>query len=239
MPNDQPDWTSVVARPQEQLAGSPWTYPAGDNTKTFPLAADTSIVSVLLPNFATVNQIQIRGHTSGFTYLKEVPANTSYHPYYMAVINTGVDSSVDVEINAGSSHIAYVSSIPDPVATVALPNQPAPWQAPNQPPGKVDFGNPGQNNVATVIAAPTNSQSIWLHTLAYKWNAAPANAFGVWQTSDGTEIGADAVPIAGYWQHTDFHGVKLGAGYSLGFKQTSTAAAGSFFAQGFCTYSIY
>lgn len=239
MPNDQPDWTSVVARPQTQLAGSPYTVASGTDTRTFTLAPDTSIILILIPSFFNVTDLQVHGVTSGFTYIKAQPDLTSYHPYYTGVISSAVDSQISITISVGSSTTVYVSSVPDAVATLTMPNQPAPWEAPNQPAQKVDFGNPGQNNVTTLIAAPINAQSIWLHTLAYKWNAAPANAFGVWQTSDGKEIGADAVPSAGGWQFTDFKGVKLGAGFSFGFKQTSTAAAGSFFAQGFCTYSIY
>ena len=239
MPNDQQDWTSVFARPQTQLAGSPFTWNPGSVTQNFVLAPDTSIVCLLLPSFFNATRLTIVGHQSGFTYVKEQPFLTSFHPIYYAVVNSAVDTSVDITITCTIAVQGFVSSVPDPVAAVSLPTVPAPWQAPNQPPLKVDFGNPGQNNTVTIIAAPTNSQSIWLHSFEWMWNAAPANAFGVWQDSSGTELGADAVPAILGPRFMDWKGAKMAGGFAFQYKQTSSAAANSYFCQGTIAYSIY
>lgn len=237
--NDQPDFTSVVARPQTQLAGSPKTWAPGSQTFTFTLAPDTSILCLLIPSFFNATRLTIVGHQSGFTYVKEEPFKTSFHPIYYAVVNSAVDMSVDITITCTIAVQAYVSSVPDPVASVALPTVPAPWQAPNQTPLKMDFANPGQNNTVDIIPAPINSQSIYLHSAEWLWNAAPANAFGIWQDSNGTEIGADAIPALLGPRFMDWKGAKLAGGFAFQYKQTSTAAANSYFCQGSITYSIY
>lgn len=239
MPNDLPDWTSVVARPQTQLAGSPWVYPSGDHTKTFTLAADTSIVCVLLPAFSTVTQLFIRGVTSGFTYLKAAPFNTSFHPYYTAVINSAVDSQVTVEINGTPGNTAYISSIPDPVAQITLPNQPAPWEAPTMTPAPIDFANPGPGNTVTVIAAPNNAQSIWLHGMQWVYTGATAGTDGQWQDSNGTEISADSVTLNSGPRFHDFKGAKMAGGFAFQYKQIGAAAAGTYNIRGNVCYSVY
>lgn len=237
--NDQPDFTSVVARPQTQLAGSPWTPAAGTVTKTFTLAADTSLIGILIPNFFNITNLQVKGHTSGFTYLNEDPFHTSFHPYYHTVIESAVDSQVDITVASGSSNTVYVSSIPDPVASIALPAQAAPWQAPNMTPLKVDFANPGQNNTVTIIAAQPNSESIWLHTMEWMWDAAPAGASGIWQDDSGTEIGADAALIAGAARFMDWRGAKMAGGKAFQYKQLGTAAAGTYNCRGTIAYAVY
>ena len=239
MPNDQEDWTSVFARPQTQLVGSPATYAAGDTSKTFTLAPDTSVVCVLVPNFQFVIELQIKGVTSGFTYVKEFPDLTSYHPYYTAVINSAVDSQVIVEINTSNTVTAYVSSIPDPVATLMLPNQQAPWQAPNQPPITIDFDNPGAGNRAIIIASPANSESIYLHGMQWVWTAAAATANGQWTDGGGGVHGADSPITAGIPRFMDWKGAKLPGGHSFDFTQVGAAAIGTTHCYGILTYAIY
>lgn len=229
----------MVARPQTQLTGSPYTITSGTDTRSFTLAPDTSIIMILIPNFFNVTSLQVHGGTSGFTYLKASPDLTSYHPYYTAVISTAVDPTISITISVGSSTTIYVSSIPDPVATLTMPNQPAPWEAPNQPPLKVDFGNPGSGVATTIISAPSNAQSIYLHCFEWMWNAAPANAFGIWQDDTGLEIGADAVPQILASRFMDWKGAKMAGGHAFQYKQTSSAAANSYFCQGTICYSIY
>lgn len=239
MTNDQPDYTSVVSRPQTQLTGSPWVYPIGDTTKTFTLAADTSIVCVLLPDFPNVTDFFIRGVTSGFTYLHATPFHTSFHPYYVAVINSAVDPQITVEVNAGASNTAYVSSIPDPVAQLVLPNQPAPWQAPTLIPVAIEITNPGAGNTSTVIAAPSNAQSIWLHSMSWVYTGVTAGTDGQWQDGTPTEIMGDSVTLNSGPRFMDFKGAKLSAGKALQYKQNGAAAAGTYFIHGTVCYSVY
>lgn len=239
VPRDQQDWTSVFARPQSQAAGSPATWAIGTTTKTFTLAPDTSIVCFLCPTFFNIDALTITGHTSGFTYVAAEPLNTSFAPIYYAVVNSAVDTSVDITVTCTIAVSAFVSSVPDPVAAVSVPTVPAPWQAPNRTPLKMDFGNPGMNNTVTIIPAQTNSRSIYLHSAYWLWNAAPANAFGVFQDSNGTEIGADSLPALLGPRYMDWKGAKMAGGFAFQFKQTSSAAANSFFCQGSITYSVY
>lgn len=239
MPNDQQDWTSVIARPQTQLAGSPHTFGIGTTTQNFVLAPDTSIVAVLLPTFFNVDLITLTGHTSGFTYLKEAPLNSSFHPSYYAVINSAVDTSVDITVTCTIAIQAFVSSIPDPVASVLLPAQQAPWQAPNLTPQPMDFANPGAGNTATIIAAPINAQSIYLHSVQYIYTASPAGATGVFQDSNGTVLHADQALIAGQPYPWDFRGAKMAGGFALVYKQIGAAAANSYNIKGSVTYAVY
>lgn len=234
-----PDWTSVFARPQTQLAGSPASYPVGDTTQTFTLASDTSVVSVLIPNFFNVTNLQIKGHTSGFTYFKAEPIKTSFAPYYVAVIDSAVDTAIDVEVNTGVLTTVYISSIPDPVAAIALPSQPAPWQAPNQPLVEVFFMNPGPGVDVTVIPAPVNAQSIWLHTMAYITSAVNANLSFRWQTSDGTRLFDDTFSADASMRNVDLKGVKLKGGLALNFHQVGTLVANTLNIMGTIAYSIY
>jgi hypothetical protein len=238
-PNDLPDWTSVFARPQTQLGGSPWSAPAGTNTQTFTLAADTSIICVLIPNFFNITSLQVHGVTSGFTYVKAEPLKTSYHPYYVAAINSAVDSAITVTVTTGVTTTVYVSSIPDPIAAITLPNQPAPWEAPNQPGIAISFANPGQNNTAQIVPAPVNAQSIYLHTMAWVWTAAAATANGRFIDGGGTAVGKDAPITAGVRAFMDFKGAKLAGGDDFHFVQDGAAAAGTTNCYGFLTYAIY
>lgn len=239
MPNDQPDWTSVIGRPQTQLAGSPWAYGTGSNTLTFTLAPDTSIVCILLPNFFNVTSLLVVGHTSGFTYVKAEPLKTSFHPYYVAAINSAVDTQVDVTVAAGVANTAYVSSIPDPVAAITLPNQPAPWEAPNQPMLDFAFNNPGAATDVIVIPAPSNAQSIWLHSVFYIPSAANATMAHAWQDSAGTPLWHDTFTTDVSQRRPVLHGVKMAGGKSLNFHQIGAAVAGTISIQGGCVYSVY
>lgn len=239
MPNDQPDWTSVVARPQTQLAGSPYTVASGTDTRTFTLAPDTSILMILIPSFFNVTALQVHGVTSGFTYLKAAPDLTSYHPYYTAVIFTAVDPTVSITVSVGASTTVYVSSCPDPVASITMPNQPAPWESPNQPPLTVDFGNPGPAGTVTIIAAPTNAQSIYLHSFEWVWNTTAATLNGVWQDDSGLEIGAEDTTNNVAPRFMDWKGAKMAGGRAFRFKQNGALAAGSVFCNGTICYSVY
>ncbi len=238
-PNDLPDWTSVVARPQTQLAGSPWNYAIGNNVKTFTLAADTSILGILLPNFFNLSQLQVVGHTSGLTYLEADPTVQIWRQFYTIPIMSGIDNAVDITIFAGTASTAYICSIPDSVAVVALADNPAPWQSANVPPVTIDFANPGQNNTVTVITAPTNSRSLWLHGAYWSWSVAAATANGIWQVSTPTEIGADSPVAAGAARFMDWRGAKLAGGQSLQWKQLGAAASGTTSCYGSISYAVF
>lgn len=239
MPNDLPDWTNVVARPQVQLPGSPWAYASGGATKTFTLAADTSILGVLLPDSGNVTLLTVTGTTSGVVYLSVNPVAVKFPPFFYTIIHAAVDPQVSVSIAAGAPNTAYLSSIPDPVAAIATAQNPAPWQAPNQAPAPVFFGNPGAGNNTTVIAAPANGAAIWLHALAWQWSATDANLTGYWQTSDGTVIHRDTAAKDTAIRPLRFSGVKLGDGLALQYHQVGSTAASTVTAFGSVAYAVY
>jgi hypothetical protein len=238
VPNDQQDWTSVVARPQKQLAGSPWTYNSGGDTKVFTLAPDTSILGLLLGDSGNVTLLTVTGVTSGIVYLSVNPQAVKFPPYFYTIIHSAVDPTVSVSVVSTVSNKIYLSSIPDPVAAIATAQNPAPWQAPNNPPAQVSFGNPGVGANITVIPAPVNGQAIWLHQMAWEWNGTDANMFGYWQTSDGTPVHGDTVQKDTAMRSVNFHGAKLGDGLALQFHQAGTTAINTVFAQGSITYAV-
>jgi len=238
MPNDQPDWTSVVARPQVQLSGSPWAYLATTQTKTFVLSADTSIIGILLPGYLSVTTLTVTGHTSGTVYTTLNPSQVRFPDVFYTLVQSGVDTSVDVTITATSTGTAYVSSIPDPVAAAQIIQNPAPWQAPNQLPAQLNFANPGQNNSATIIAAPSGSQSIWLHSMSWLWTVQSTSMQGIFQDSGGTQFCDDGAFLSGSRAYMDFKGARLDPGTAFVFKQFSATAASTTFCFGGVTYSV-
>lgn len=239
MPKDQPDWTSVISRPQTQLAGSPWNYAATTNTQSFTVAPDCSIVSVLFANPLFVTQLKITGDVSGATYLNVNPSLNNVSLYYPAIINSAVDTSVTITLVAGASGIAYVSSIPDPIAAVSMSTEPLPWQYANQPLKTIDFSNPGNGNTVTIVPNPPTGQAIYLHSISYLWTVATNTMFGIWQQIGGVELGADNATNGTVPRYMDFHGTKLTSAAGLQYKQTGSAAAGSNFCNGWLAYSIY
>lgn len=236
---DMPDWTAVVARPQTQLAGSPWSYAATTNTKSFTVAPDCSIVSVLLANPLGVSALSIVGGVSGATYLNVNPSLNNVNLYYPSIINSAVDTTVTITITASAPGTAYVSSIPDPIAAVALATEPLPWQAANKPLLTLDFGNPGLNNTVTLIANPPVGQAVYLHSMQWLWSVANTQCFGVWQQVGGLELGADNAGGSISPRFMEFHGVKLTSGAGLQFLQKGSLAAGSSFCNGWLAYSVY
>lgn len=238
MPNDQPDWTSVVARPQVQLAGSPWAYGATTQTQNFVLSADTSIIGILLPGYLTVTVTTVTGHVSGTVYQTLNPSQVRFPDVFYTLVQSGVDTSVDITITASATGTAYVSSIPDPVAAAQIIQNPAPWQAPNQLPAQLNFANPGNLATATIIAAPSGSQSIWLHTMSWQWTTADSSMHGIFQDSGGTQFLDDGSFVAGTRAYMDFKGARLDPGTSFVFKQFTATAANSTFCFGGVTYSV-
>lgn len=240
MPNDQPDYTSVVARPQTQLAGSPWSVVAGANTKTFTLATDTSIVGLLVPSAGGISSLTVTGHTSGITYLSLDPQQVLTPDVYYAIVQSAVDTQIDVAATSTGNFTIYVSSIPDPIAAAQVIQNPAPWQAPNQMPHHIGFGNPGPNTTVALLSAPGAGLSLWLHTVSFNCSATDANLFLWLQTSNSFVFAGDIRHLDTGRGWFDFKGVRLGTNLALQFIQptSSTTVANTVFYEGTITYSI-
>lgn len=240
MPNDQPDYTSVVARPQTQLAGSPWVIASsGTHTLAFTLTPDTSILAIMVPALTVVTEITVTGVVSGSLYLDVLPSTELFPNQFYAIVQSAVDTSVNVTVVSTTGTTVYVSSIPDPVAQTSLVTFPAPWEAPNQPPLHMGFGNPGTGAHTTIIPAPAAGKSIWLHELSYNVSGTNAALYIYWQTSDGTVFAGDICEVDIGRRHFPFRGARLGAGLSVQVMQPPTLAANTIFYEGTAVYSVY
>lgn len=237
--NDLPDWAQVIARPDTILAGSPMAYISGSSTATFAMPTGVHLFSIVLPGFANITNILVTGATTGVRYFEESPNESIYQAQYYVLIPAGADTSVTVTISAGAPGNAYLTGVSDTVAVAALPQNPAPWQAPNRPPLKVSFANPGQNNTVTIIPAQPNSQSIWLHSFMWQWSTTNGGLFGNWQDSTPVVIGSDTAAVTAGPRNADWKGAKLSAGTSFQFVQTGAAAASTGSCLGTITYSAF
>lgn len=239
MANDLPDWSSTVYQPDVPITGSPITYIAGFTTVTLAVPSGVHILNVVLPGFPNISLITVTGASSGVTYLAEVPNENIFQKQYFVLIPQLVDTSVVVDITAGAGGTAYVSGMLAPVAVAALPQNPAPWQAPNRPPVAFTFANPGQNLTATIISAPINSMSIWLHGMTWTWSAAAAALHGNFQDSSGLRACYDVAAAQGAGRFQDFGGSKLSPGDAFQYFQDGSAAVGTAQCYGSIAYSVF
>lgn len=239
MPNDQQDWTSVVARPQTQLAGSPWTYNTGGDSKTFTLAPNTSIVGILLPSYNSVSFLSVTGSTSAITYLKVNPSASLYQQYYYVPIVDAVDTQVLVIVTGTLSAKAYVVSVPDPVGVLSIPAVPPPWQAPNQPPLGFKLSNPGPLTNINILPVPPLFTGYYLHSAVWEYSGVAAGQTAVWEDSNGVAFLFDDATTAGGPRFMDFKGAAMAQNQPLIYRQVGAAVAGTYTVSGSITYSVF
>lgn len=244
MPNDLPDYTQAIARPSQQLAGSPWTYGSTGGTKTFPLDTDCHSVGLALTDPSHVLQIIISGTTTGVDYLSSLTITGNLTSFLLFPVTTALDSTIQVALGATRSGTLYLTEVFDPQATSASINPAqnaveisllgpsallntgnAPWMAPNREPAAFDTGNLASGSSFVLLAASAFTYylfgvSIW-----------PLNAGAIWHLQDtaGTDIGSylilqlgtatnDFAPIP---PDLNFHGAPLPLGLGLQLKNTS------------------
>lgn len=236
---DLPDYSSAIYRPDDVLAGSPWTYGSTGGTKTFAVTTGTHIISVLVPDYTHVSSLVMTGSTSTVTYLRAYPNDSIVPRPFYAIVESAVDTQVSITVVASQASTLYISGVHDPVAIAIAQADAQPWQSPNLPPVPISFGYPGSGGTSTVITAPTAPQSVWIHSFSYRWNVVTANSFGIWQSSGGLEICADPGANDLTQRPYEGHGTKLPVGTGLQFVGQGSAAVNSCFAQGMVTYSVY
>lgn len=239
MPNDVPDWTTQVIRPDVTPSGSPWAYSSGTSMMSFAISRGVHVLAVLVPDFTHVSSLLVKGVTSGVTYLQSYPNDSIVPRPFYAVVAPEVDSFVSVSIVASAGNTLYVTNVADPIAVAIAQADAQPWQAPNLPPVPISFGYPGAAGNAVVIPAPAAPQSIWLHGMTYRWNIVTANSFGAWFTTGGLEIWADPGANDLTQRSVDYRGTKLPVATGLEFTGQGGAAVNSCFAQGTISYSVY
>jgi hypothetical protein len=237
--NDLPDWARVIARPDTILAGSPMAYGVGSTSVTVAMPTAVHTLSIVLPDFPNVSEITVVGQITSTNYYTDYPQLNIFQKQYYVLIPEGADTSVTVTITAGVAGHAYLTGVSDTVAVASLPQNPAPWQAPNTPSQYFSFGNPGPNASATIIAAQTNARSIWLHSMWWVWSVTAATVVGTFQDNVSVISGADSAITAGIPRYMDHKGCKLGAGNPFVFKQSGAAAANTSVCYGGVTFSVY
>lgn len=238
MTNDLPDWTRVVARPADQLSGSPWSYGTGGASKTFTLSSDCHAIGLLLPGYQSISSLTVVGATSGVQYVAADFSFTNYGGAQWIPVQPAVDSQVIVSITAGIAGTAYVSQIHDPSAVAVVEQFPAPWTTPNRHPASIKFANPGQNNSVNILAAPGTNLRIFLHCLQWMWETANTAAGGFWEDTNGGTRGGDSAAQAGASRTLNLNGAELPPNTGLQWTQTGTLAAGTIFCYGSVVYGI-
>ncbi len=239
MANDLPDWASTVYQPDVPLAGSPMAFIAGFTTQNFAVPNGVHIINIVLPTFFNVSALTVAGVTSGNTYLQEKPNQDIFRHDYWVIIPGSVDTTVTIDITSGSPGTAYVSGVLAPIAVAALPQNPAPWQAPNTKPSGFTFANPGAGNTVVIVAAPPSGESLWLHDLSFFWSVAMPTANGHFQDGAGQIVMEDAPLTVGGHRYMHYGGVKLSGSQSFLFKQAGAAAAGTTTCYGAISYAMY
>lgn len=239
MSNDIPDWSNSVYQPDVPVSPSTIAYVNGSVSVTVTIPNGVHILSIVLPGFPNVGLLTVQGVQSGAHYLSEAPQFSIYTDQYYCFVPQLVDTQVTVTINAGAAGTAYLSGILAPIAVAAMPQNPAPWQAPNRPPLGFSFSNPGAGNAVTILAAPINAQSIWLHSMSWIWTVAGATGGGNFQDTSGQIALKDVPVVAGQARFQDFKGAKMTGGDAFEFLQVGALAAGTTFFEGSITYSVY
>ena len=237
--NDLPDWATVVARPDTIISGSPTLYSPGGFSDTFTMPTGVHILSIVLQDWPDVTGLLVQGANTGVVYLNINPSQSSYQHQYYALIPSGADTQVTVTVTASVAGNMWLTGVSDTVAVAVLPQDPTPWQAPNQPPMKFGFTNPATNGTAAVIAAPGLGKSIYLHTMLWYWVTVAANVSGEFEQTSGTFIVPSYAVVAGQPYYVDFKGAKLAPDSGIQFLATGTAAAGAALLAGSVTYSVY
>lgn len=237
--NDLPDWATVTASPDVPLTGSPMAYINGFTSVTFAIPTGVHLLSIVLPGYLNISEIDVVGITTGVTYFTETPLRNAYQHQYYVLIPSGADSSVSVRITASAAGTAYITGVTDTVAVAALPQNPAPWQAANVRPLSLSFANPGLSGVVAILGGQGGNRSIWLHSMTFLWDVASLSMGGQFTDTSGVQFLATEAVTAGAVTHVEFHGAKLDPNVGIQFVQGGSSAAGTTNCRGTLVYSVY
>lgn len=121
VPNDSPDWTTNIARPQLQYAGSPFAYTAAGLTQTLTLTPDVYTVGLAFEDNSTLEALTVTGDITGTTYLSLRPPLDSPGPVQWIPVMSAVDTSIDVDIIATGSGQMWVVTMGESAGVIAYP----------------------------------------------------------------------------------------------------------------------
>lgn len=229
MSNDQPDWTSVIARPGLAAPGSPFSLAVGANSQSITLQSDTHALGVVFTNASTVIRLQVVGNQSNAVYLDINVSLQSPTGVIWVPVQSAADTSVTVTETVTNTGSVFISLIADPSAVGVFTPVLPPWQAPNQPPLAIDTGSLAANGVFVILAA-ASSFRFYLHSLTLDILAVTGNwilettngvalaSFSQFQSGTPTNVINPARPP---WEA---HGAPLPKGLGLQLHNTSAGA---------------
>lgn len=251
VPNDSPDWTTNIARPQTAYPGSPFSYGIGLNNITVDVTPDVYTLGITFTPVGSLHNIAVIGIQSGALYLEQedtlgAVANVQWVPLISAL-----DTSVQIQLMATESgHVSValmgesagvitypangITSVSIDDATITVPvDQVAatanPWLHP-QKYTHVDTGSLANSGTQTLIAG-VSGKSIYLHALLLAPIDGGMSVDVFDGTSAGTKLTTFVSALTGTPINTElapmppqpFYGVPLTAGLALTAQNTSGA----------------
>lgn len=239
MPNDVPDWSTQIIRPDTVPSGAPWAYGTGTSTKNFTILKGTHVFTLVIPDFSHVSLVTVTGASTGQTYLKEYPIlDILPRPYYM-IVSSEIEPNVTVSITASAGATLYAASVGDVPAVAIAQAEALPWQAANQPPQPVNIPYTGAGGTAVILPAPAAPRSLWLHSMSLNWSVVAANTNGIFETTAGNPLINDVGATELSQRTFEFHGGKLPSGDGLQFLGVGAAAASASTILGTLNYSVF
>lgn len=249
MPNDSPDWTTNVARPQTAAPGNPYSYGVGLTSVNITITPDVYTLGIVLSTIGSIHNIAVLGEQSGALYLEQEDtlgfvANVQWVPVISAL-----DTTVQVQIMATAAGdmtvalmgesagvITYpansITSVSVDEVTTTVPTDQItatanPWLHP-QKYVHVDTGSLANSGTQTLITGVAG-KTIYLHALLL----APIDGGMSVDVFDGTSAGTKLTTFVSALTGTPinmelapmppqpFYGVPLTAGLALTAQNTS------------------
>lgn len=157
MPNDSPDWTTNIARPQIEYPGSPFVYTGAGLSMDLTLTPDVYTVGLAFLDNASLTALTVTGNVTGTTYLSLRPLLASPGPVQWIPVMSAVDTSVNVDIVASGTGQMWVVTMGESAGVIAYPaNGVMPVQIVAEP---LAF-------TTDQVAATSNP---WLHPRSYQY----------------------------------------------------------------------
>lgn len=121
VPNDSPDWTTNIARPQTSYPGSPFAYTAAGLNFNIGLTPDVYTVGLAFNDNSSLTSLDVVGNVSQTTYLSLRPLLATPGPVQWIPVMSVVDTSINVDIVASAAGSVYVVLMGESAGVIAYP----------------------------------------------------------------------------------------------------------------------
>lgn len=121
MPNDSPDWTTNIARPQTEYGSSPYAYTSAGLNISVSLTPDVHVVGLAFLDNSSLQTLTVVGNVTGTTYLSLRPTLSTPGPIQWVPVMSAVDTSVEVEITATASGSVWIVLMGESSGVIAYP----------------------------------------------------------------------------------------------------------------------